>query len=194
LKEEKVKKSNHYGGYTVDKLIMEPYIGIGNVKLGMNMQEVHEAMGTDLYNGNYECNSYDEYFNYNLRVYYNDENIVNFIEAISCISNYVQLMFEGVDVFKTKADELISFIEENYDKYDRNNPESEFGYGYIFENVGLSFWRPNVFKEEDMKEEWFQELGTEQKEDEFKYLFFETAAVFSKGYYDVILKRDNYTL
>lgn len=172
----------------MDKLIIRPSTGIGNVRLGMNREEVLEAIGMCFYSTYDKHNLCDEYFNYNLRVYYNDKGIVNFIEDLYYISKYVQVIFEGIDVFKTKADELVSFIEKNCDKYNRNDSDSQFGYGYIFENIGLSLWRSNVFKEETMHEEWFQKLGPEEKEEELRFQYFEKVSVFGKGYYDIIQK------
>ncbi len=43
---------------------------------------------------------------------------------------------------------------------------------YIFANIGLSLWRPSVFTEETMKEDWFKEMSKENQEQEMRYFFF----------------------
>ncbi len=57
---------------------------------------------------------------------------------------------------------------------------------YIFEDIGMSLYRSNVFREDAMTETWFQSLSQEQKDDELKYLYFESVSIFSRGYYDPI--------
>jgi len=63
---------------------------------------------------------------------------------------------------------------EKFLEYLKGDWETESGLSYIFKDIGLSLWRPTVFKEEMIQEEWFQELNQELKDDQMRYRYFES--------------------
>ena len=63
---------------------------------------------------------------------------------------------------------------------------AKMGCSYIFENIGISFYRSNVFESESENEIWFQQLSHDQREDTLKYQYFESIAVWEKGCYDSV--------
>jgi hypothetical protein len=162
-------------------LTIKPHVGISKIELGMNRNIVHDIMGNNfiaMKKGNAECECY---YDFCFQIHY-DNNIVNFIEIVN--NPIFEVVYKGQNIFTTEAEELISFIEQS-SKY-LNTQEAQLCYAYIFEDIGLSLYRSNVFKEKTMDEAWFQELSQEQKDDESKYLYFESVSIFSKGYYDSI--------
>jgi len=167
----------------MDNLIIISQVGIGKIKLGMSRDEVHKLMGTDLSrikNGNIVC---DTYFDSCFRIEY-DNNIVNFIEIVNSITKYYHVVFEEVDIFNTTAKNLVSYAQQ-FSKY-LDTPSAQAGFMYIFEDIGMSLYRSNVFKEETMNEPWFLQMNKEQKEDELRWQYFESVSIWSKGYYDSV--------
>jgi hypothetical protein len=165
----------------MDNLIIKPQVGIGEVKLGMRSQEVHEVMGNDfikLKTGNIDR---DCYYNLSFQIHY-DNNIVNYIEVAN--STAYSVMYENIDIFKIKANEFILYL--NKSSKHLNTPSAQLGYMYVFEDLGISLSRSNVFNEETLKEQWFQHLSQEQQNEEFKFLYFESVSLWSKGYYNSI--------
>ena len=166
----------------MDNLIIKPQVGIGKITLGMSRDEVHELMGTNFTHMKTDKIVHDYYYNFCLQIQYDNNNIVNYIEIINSSTYHVVL--EEVDVFKTKAENLISYIEQ-FSKY-LKTPSAQLGYMYIFEDIGISLYRSNVFKEETMKDAWFLQMNQEQKDDELRFQYFESIAIWSKGYYDSV--------
>jgi hypothetical protein len=169
-------------GIYMENLNVIPQVGIGKVKLGMHRDEVHELVGTNYTNIKTGSIVRDYYCNFCFQIEYDSNNIVNFIEIVN--SSTYNVVFEGVDVFKTKAEELVSYVEQ-FSKY-LKTPSAQLGYIYIFEDIRISLYRSIVCKEETMKEPWFLQLSQEQKEDELRFLYFETIAIWCKGYYDSV--------
>ncbi|MDF2941611.1 MAG: hypothetical protein K0S01_469 [Herbinix sp.] len=166
----------------MDNLIVIPQVGIGEVKLGMHRDEVHELVGTNDTNIKTDSIVRGCYYDFCFQIEYDSNNIVNFIEIIN--NPTYNVVFEGVDVFKTKAEKLVSYVEQ-FSKY-LETPSAQLGSMYIFEDIGISLYRSIVCKEETMKEPWFLQLSQEQKEDELRFLYFETIAIWCKGYYDSV--------
>lgn len=84
-------------------------------------------------------------------------------------------------MFETKAEELAAQIDK-ISPYDRN--DWELGYSYTFHELGLAFWRPNVFRDEDMQQEWFLSHDKEAQESYLKAQYFSTVAVAVDGYWN----------
>lgn len=64
--------------------------------------------------------------------------------------------------------------------------EPDLGFTYDFTEVGLSFYRSNVFTEKEMEEEWFKVKSPEEQEDDMKYLYSESVMVCGLDYYDLL--------
>ncbi|MGW8957865.1 hypothetical protein [Paenibacillus sp. NPDC055715] len=89
---------------------IEPNIGIGTIKLGMSKTEVEDCL--QAYTNKF-CNSLHDgdYFQYAFKVEYDPNGRVNFIEAASHIKDDFHCMLNGIDVFNTKAEELIKVVD-----------------------------------------------------------------------------------
>ncbi|ELK42695.1 hypothetical protein BAG01nite_20830 [Brevibacillus agri] len=158
----------------MDKLTIEPGVGIGTIKLGMSKEEVAKCIKE--YNQKYnEEHFVNNYFQAVFRVKYDSNGKVNWIEIPSSVQEVFDCVFMDIDVFRTKAIDLVEEIDK-ITKYDRNY--IELGYAYHFPEIGLLFWRPIVLTEEDLEKEWFKELDPEIQQDEMRNLFFETVTVF----------------
>lgn len=166
----------------MDQLTIEPKKGIGNIKLGMTEAEVEECLQyyTDRYEITYEKNPECYHAPGTIRrsfsFEYDADGKVTFIQIVSSLQDVLACVFQNMDVFRTKAEELIPEID-NLSRYDRDH--SELGYTYEFPELGLSFWRSNILTEADLQAEWFQELRPEIQEDEKKFLYFECASIRS---------------
>nr|WP_231116896.1 hypothetical protein [Paenibacillus polymyxa] len=99
----------------------------------------------------------------------------NFIEIASHLKEEFNCLFDGTDVFNTKAENLVKMVNEK-SPYDENDPE--VGWMYSFPELGLNFWRSRIFKEEDKLEDWFIELSQEDQKEECRFLYFETVSIF----------------
>lgn len=141
----------------MSKLIIEPGKSIGDIAIGMSKAEVERIL---------ENNSIF------YKVEFDSKDLTTFVEIGS--GDFFETLLVGglldnIDPFKTKAEELIMNLDK-VSPYKRNN--------YWFPHLGISFWRPTVFKEEQMQEDWFKEMSPEDQEYEMRYMFFEAIAVF----------------
>lgn len=134
------------------------------------------------YNGTYKL--YDMYFKYNLTIEYDTNNMAEYMQISNGFDedNCYDVLLYGKNIFKTESNLLIDFIENKYDKYDRH--DSEIKTSYIFKKIGISLWK-EISYDVISKEDWFQNLNDEQKKYEERCKYFETIAVFRKGYYDL---------
>jgi hypothetical protein len=112
------------------------------------------------------------------------------MNVFKCTCN--DMMMNWNDVFNTKAEKLIEIIDK-ITPYLRIS-EPELGFDYDFAEVGLSFYRSNVFTEKEMEQEWFKVKSPEEQEDDMKYLYFETVMVCGLDYYDLLRKAREGTL
>ncbi|MDP4099143.1 hypothetical protein OIN60_20700 [Paenibacillus sp. P96] len=135
-----------------------PGKSIGKVELGMNRADA-ERLSDDVW---YK-NEYDE------------DGLVNYIQIGYGTKDEYNCQYNGIDLFNTKADDLVALLDK-ISPYDRSH--SELGYTYAFPELGLTLWRSSIFTEEMRNEEWFKEMSKENQEDEMKYLYFESIAVF----------------
>ncbi|GIP46132.1 hypothetical protein J45TS6_45910 [Paenibacillus sp. J45TS6] len=153
-------------------MIISPFIGIGTVKLGMSQSEVHEI----LKDGGYLENLIS-------RCEYDENDKLKFIEISNPFDEFdLQLLYDGIDVFKTKANSLVEKIDEKTPYF--RNEEAEMGVCYTFKDLQLSFWRPSALTEDEMNSvEFLEELSPENQEYEKRNLYFSAVAIASKGYY-----------
>jgi hypothetical protein len=162
---------------------IELNIGIDGIKLGMTRDEVHEVIGKDYLSFNRGNSNIDAYYSGCLQVNYDAYYEVNFFEIASGICMYFDVFLNDVNVFETKAEELVKYIER-FAEYGRDDWEVKLGHSYVFKGIGLSLWRSRVFRDEVVQEEWFKKLSQEQKDDEMKYRFFESVGIAVNGYWN----------
>jgi hypothetical protein len=164
----------------MDRLTIEPKKGIGIIQLGMTKTEVDECLQvyTDTYEITYKQNPRNFHMKGAIRscfqLEYDSHGKVTFIQVSSGLKDVLSCVCMDMDVFHTKAEELIAELDK-ISKYDRDH--KELGWTYDFPEWGLSFWRLNICKEEDLQEEWCKRLRPEIQEDEKKYLYFECVSI-----------------
>lgn len=157
----------------MEKLLIEPGVGIGQIKLGMTRAEVDSIVEQYVYKYK-KGTEYPIFFEYVFKIEYDKSGKVKFIEVTSDIKIFFKCICYEVDVFNTKADSLISRISQEADYAEDTSGETQ----YLFIDIGLSLWRASVLKEEDMQENWFKEMDVENQEEEKRYMFFQTIAVY----------------
>jgi hypothetical protein len=169
----------------MDPIIITPNVGIGPFKLGMSELEVQETFkryanfrGTD----NPNNPSYLEQLFTNFE--YDSNNKVIFIEISNPYDDFdIVCLFDGIDVFRTKADELVKEIDKKT-KYARDD-EAQMGFSYIFKEIQLSLWRPSVMTDDILNSpEFLLEFSPENQELEKRHFYFTTVAIAAPGYYE----------
>lgn len=153
-------------------ITITPFVGIGNVKLGMSEVQVQESLRNESH--------LEDLFN-NLE--YDENNKLKFIEITNPFDELdIQVLYDGIDVFKTRADSLVKKIDERTPYF--RDEEAEMEVCYTFKDIQLSLWRPDVLTEDMMESaEFLEELSPENQEYEKRNLYFSTVAIASNGYY-----------
>lgn len=176
-----------------NKLIIEPGVGIGTIKLGMSKKEIEHHINH--YKEKYENRSYrDEHgkelyygqiFESGIKIEYGKQGTVIFIEIVRELMTFFDCICYDIDMFRTKAEEVVRKLSDVVHCEAEMEDETEC----TLENVGLSLWRPHAFDEADMQEDWFQEMCEENQEEEKRYMYFQTVAVYPNDglYYQGLL-------
>lgn len=129
---------------------------IGPVKLGMTDTEVSNVIGSP------DCiHGHRHHFLDGLMVDFDNEGKVEFIEAAA--SELFSTTLFSFDVHRTLATNVLERVQLE-DNYDHSDPE--LGYSYVFKELQLSFWRPNL---PDIEEG--------------EGLYFQSVAIASEGYF-----------
>lgn len=165
----------------MEKLIIEPGNRIGNIKIGMPKKQAEFELNQ--YIEKYEKGTnYFDFFKNAFQIEYDESERVKFIEIIYEVKDFFNCFCYDIDVFQTKAEDLIARLSQISDYSRVPNDETQF----IFENIGLSLWRSSVFKEESIQETWFKEMNIEDQQEEMKYMYFQTVAVYANdgSYYN----------
>lgn len=151
---------------------ISPFEGIGLLKLGINQSEVQKILKDNLF--------LEELIS---RLEYDEHDNLKFIEVSNPFGELdYQVLYDGIDLFNTKADSLVKKISEKT-PYLRDE-EAEMGVCFTFQDIQMSLWRPSALTEEIMNsEEFLTDLSLENQELEKRNLYFSTVAVASKGYW-----------
>ena len=157
----------------MDILEIEQNVGIGQIKLGMEREEVYKVLDK-----RGEDNATIEWIR-NYHIEYRNDKVV-FIEIPNSVSDDYFVLYQGVDVFKTEAKLLVRHITE-YGKYEET--DQELGYTYSFPSLGIGLWRPSIFEYEMLLHKEFRDMPEEIQLDQMKYLYFESACAFTPDYY-----------
>jgi hypothetical protein len=136
-----------------------PKVGIGPVRLGALRNEVHAVMGSAPHRFMKTPQSKhptEAWHNRAFHVYYcGPAATVEFIEVAQ--SDEFVALYKGVDVHRTKADELVAYVARDtpFDRSDR-----ELGYAYVFPAIELSLWRAVMPKSADDPDgQFFEAVG-----------------------------------
>ena len=165
------------------KFEIKPHIGTNEISFGMTRNEVHMKLGKPSFSKDksvFEFNDVvipepakDGYYENELQISYDENECVEFIEFSGKSSEHTKVFWNGIDIFKTPAPQLLKSISAlsnaNYDEKDNEIP-----YSYTFNDIDLGLWRsviPNVD----------ETLMDVPESDEGKYFW--TVGIGSIGYY-----------
>jgi hypothetical protein len=157
----------------MENILIEPGVGVGTIKLGMSREEVDLCI--QAYTNAHQKLYYDnEYFHYAFKIEYDQNERASFIEVASHVKEEFNCLVNGIDVFNTKAEELVKAFDK-ISPYERDH--ADLGWTYFYPKLGITLWRSRVFIEPDIDEEWFKEMSLENQKDELEFLYFETVSV-----------------
>ena len=176
---------------------IKPLLGIdiksiGEVKLGQSQNEVESVIGSpsmyDTISFNNTQTNRAFYEAYELRIDYNSNNQVTFIEFIyGPFPEKTELRIYDINPFQEEAERLIELLTiYNAGKID----ESETPHCYVFENISVGIWRQSVPSDiqeliNEKKEDCTYEIDKAWVDEELeKSKHFWTIGIGEKGYYD----------
>ncbi len=133
---------------------VEPLEGIGVIKLKMTRQEVHSLMG-EAPETSGSRKQVESYHNGGFQVFYGKDEKVEFIELLR--DSGIAASTRGINVFDTPAHQVLSEIA-GFSEYNQDDPE--VGYSYVFPDLELSLWRPNIPENEEEEDgKYFSTIG-----------------------------------
>jgi hypothetical protein len=152
------------------KFIIEPFIGVGPVRIGMTRAEVLRAMSgrkSDPFRkGPDAIHETDAFYGSCFQVFYEGaarHPVVDFIELSRGYG--LRPFYRDCDVFGTPAAKVVAQISQDC-PYDADDPD--IPYSYLFRKLQLSLWR--------------QCVPESARDKEGRY--FDTIGIGRKGYYD----------
>ena len=165
------------------KFEIKPHIGANEITFGMSRNEVHKELGKPSFSkdksliefGEFKIHepAKDGYYENELQISYDENEHVEFIEFSGKSAEHTQVFWNGIEIFKTPANQLLKLIsansKANYDKKDNEIP-----YSYIYKELDLALWR-QVAPEVD------ETLMDVPESDDGKYFW--TVGIGSIGYY-----------
>lgn len=173
----------------MDAIIITPYVGIGPFRLGMNREEVEQVfldfVDWKLEDGTAANPSLIEMLFIREHFEYDTNGQVKFIQLIN--PNYlsqinIPCLFQGVDVFTTKAEELIHTLRKEHSMIGDFDPKT--GYTFGIKELELCLWREGIMNEDILKDPGFLEMSEENQELEKRYSYFTTISIGTTGYLD----------
>lgn len=129
----------------MEKYQVEPYVGIGPVRLGMTRPDVRKAMGEpsavqDVYEKwGIRFPDKDYFYENCFQISYSDQGTVNFIEASMNVRYSV--VYLGLDVHRTTADKFISEIQKIASPDIR---ALEYPMNLLFPEIDVSIYREDM--------------------------------------------------
>lgn len=163
-----------------ETMIVKPLEGIEwkgqTVLLGGTRAEVQQVFGKP----EKEKDAY-YYFDSNLRIDFDDEGRVEFIEFLGSVDATVRPIIYDKDAFECMADEIYQLLKE---KNHGRMIDEEDGYSYAFVNLSVGVYRECLPADiEEMEEEGASE---EELEEEKKLAYhWATIGIGVKGYYQI---------
>lgn len=174
------------------KILIKPLEGIfwedKSIVLGEERKSVEKAFIDMSFKDKREGDLSFYLFNNNVRVDFDKNNHVEFIELLGGFNTEIKAVIYGVDIFKTKSDELVGILK----KYnDGAIEDSENGYCYAFKNISVGIWRESTpeslaeFIEEMRNDESVDEMIVEEKikEEMVKANYWATLGIGVQNYY-----------
>lgn len=140
-----------------------PYQGIGDILFGMTRQQVEQMISCKV-----ACEDkipiegyigvrYEDY-----HITYKDSKVIEI-----CINEPVDdaytVLFKGIDLFRTKAEEVFERLRE-LSEYDCDCYDEYLSSTYGFKKFNMVLWRESAFHPKLLKEDWFLEYIAENEE------------------------------
>lgn len=175
------------------EIIIEPHIGIGQLKLSMTPDELGTAFlrmrssWAESANGSVQIETSVETDDSNLITgrYADDKSffLVQYLngQAIEIsvhkmLAQIVPVKLFGVDIFNLKADQTVDWIKGKSD-YTCDNEDEQLGTEYIFPEIGIRFWRERAFHPKLLENPIYMKEMKDVLEDEYQYQYFDLITV-----------------
>lgn len=171
-------------------LIVKPNIGIGTLHIGMNPQEILEALTYELskiveiskeditLSEENEEDGFSIRYLYNsyfFMVRYKDDKAIE-ISVDNEISKCMNVLFEDIDVFKTTVEHIVNRLSKTSElEYDLDN--ELLSTDYNFKDIGIRFWREEPFHESLLSDKEYMEQMADVIEEMKQYLYFQIITV-----------------
>jgi len=175
------------------EIIIEPYIGIGQLKLGMAPNELERALSQmkkqweDSPDSSMQIERCAETDDPNLITgRYMDNNSFFLVQyrngkAVEIgihrnLSKVLSIKLLGIDVFNTTAECIInSLIKKN--KAICDEKDLQLGTEYIFPDIGVRLWRERAFHPKLLKDPLYVKEIQTVLEDEYQYQYFQMVTI-----------------
>lgn len=178
---------------SMEEIIVDPHIGIGQLKLGMTSDELETAFlrmrsnwaestndsvqierimetdDPDLVTGRYADDR-----SFFLVQYQNGRAIEISVHKMLIQALPVKLF--GVDVFNLKAEQIIDWLKGT-SGFVCDNEDERLGTEYIFPEIGIRFWRKRAFHLKLLEDTLYMEEMKDVLEEEYQYQYFELITV-----------------
>ncbi|WP_186323371.1 hypothetical protein [Paenibacillus xylanexedens] len=175
----------------MNEITITPLVGIGPFRLGMSREEVEQKFqeldhwraddGIPMNPSYIEMLFIREHFEYDA------DGRVKFIQLINPQYSgefHVPCLFQGVDVFKAKAEALIYSLREDYPTVGDHDPKT--GFSFAIRALELSFWREGIMNDDILRDPEFLEMSEENQELEKRYFHFTTISIGAPGYFEFL--------
>lgn len=188
----------------MNTLLIQPNIGIGDLKLGMTPDELEHALLSmrrlwdssdnakpDIFLRS-DClrNELDDphwitgrYFDgcaFFLVQYYDGRAVEIGVER--CLSQTTSVLLDELDVFALPAEELVCALKQKSSVL-CDLPDEQLATNYEFPELGIRLWRESAFHPKLLKDEqWMQEMQL-VLEEEMQYLYFGLVAVRKQEFF-----------
>ena len=147
------------------EIIIEPHIGIGQLKLGMTSDELENAL---LQMKKQWSNSSDEAMQMECCEETDDPNLIT--------GRYMDNDSFGMDMFNTTAECIIDSLMKK-DNVICNEKDLQLGTEYLFPEIGVRLWRERAFHPKLLKDPLYMEEMQAVLEDEYQYQYFQMVTV-----------------
>lgn len=182
------------------KILVEPSVGIGNLKLGMTSTEFKNTLlqmrklwsnpndktpdiclRSELDDPHWITGRYSDEHSFFLVQYYNDKAVE--IGVNHELSQTIPIMLDDIDVFALPAEEIVCKLKQK-SRVLCDLPDEQLATNYEFPELGIRLWRESAFHPKLLKDEnWMKDMQLVLDE-EYQYLYFGLVAVHSRNLFD----------
>ena len=175
------------------EIIIEPHIGIGQLKLGMTSDELENAL---LQMKKQWSNSSDEAMQMERCAETDDPNLITgrYMDNDSFflvqyrngkateigiqrdLSKVASIKLFGIDMFNTTAECIIDSLMKK-DNVICNEKDLQLGTEYFFPEIGVRLWRERAFHPKLLNDQHYMKEMHSVLEDEYRYQYFELVTV-----------------